>query len=74
MNTQKQCSSQYKEVNQKIRATSDMIRHLNNQINFLNECKEKEINDLKVLLNERKEIKESDQLIKTIKQWNTKDN
>ena len=70
MNTQKQCSSQYKEVNQKIRATSDMIRHLNNQINFLNECKEKEIKDLKVLLNERKEIKESQELIKKSKQWN----
>ena len=47
-----------------------MIRHLNNQIKYLSECKENEIKDLKVLLNERKEIKESNNLIKTAKKWN----
>ena len=63
-------TTKYKEVNCKIRATSDMIRHLHNQIKYLSECKEKEIKDLKVLLNERKEIKESNNLIKTAKKWN----
>ena len=70
MSTQKNNSSQYEKVNQKIRATSDMIRHLHNQIKYLNECKENEIKDLKVLLNERKDIKESNELIKTAKKWN----
>jgi uncharacterized protein YydD (DUF2326 family) len=70
MNTQNQHLSQFKEVNQKIRVTADMIRHLNNQIKYLNECKETKIKDLKVLLNERKEIKESNHLIKKSKQWN----
>ena len=70
MSTQKNNTSQYKEVNRKIRATSDMIRHLHNQIKYLNECKENEIKDLKVLLNERKDIKESNNLIKKSKQWN----
>lgn len=69
MSTQNQHLNQFKEVNCKIRATSDMIRHLNNQIKYLSECKENEIKDLKVLLNERKDIKQSNELIKKFKQW-----
>ena len=70
MNTQKNNSSQYKEVNRRIKSTLYIIRNLHHQIEALQELKDINIEDLKVLLNERKEIKESQELIKKSKSWN----
>lgn len=60
----------YKEVNQKIRTVAADLRDLESEINHLKCLKGVKLCDLKALLNERKEIKESNQLIKTIKQLN----
>lgn len=63
-----------KEVNQKIRTVAADLRDLEEELFVLQVKKAQKIKYLKVLINERKEIKESNQLIKKSKKWNTKDN
>jgi hypothetical protein len=70
MSTQDQHSSQYKEVNQKIRTAASDLRDLEEKIIELLVTKSNKYLELEVLLNERKEIKESNNLIKKSKQWN----
>lgn len=60
----------YKEVNQKIRTVAADLRDLESEINHLKCLKGVKLCDLKVLLNERKDIKESQELINKIKQLN----
>ena len=70
MKTQENYSTSYKEVNQKIRTVAADLRDLEEELFVLQVKKAQKIKYLKVLLNERKDIKESQELIKTIKQWN----
>ena len=70
MSTQKNNSSQFKEVNQKIKTALHDLHNIIDSINVLKSMEKMKRKDLKVLLNERKEIKESNELIKKSKQWN----
>jgi hypothetical protein len=70
MSTQKNNLSQYKEVNCKIRTVAADFRDLEIKLKEIRTKKWELIHSLSCLIEERKEIKESQELIKKSKQWN----